>query len=68
MGAQVHFISLKEVPAGQRRYLSAMAELGDGPQSTADVAEALGRTAGSTSVNGSADRVLSAGCSRSPLR
>lgn len=49
MGAQVHFISLKEVPAGQRRYLSAMAELGDGPQSTADVAEALGKTAGSTS-------------------
>lgn len=47
MGVQVHHPSLKGVPAVQREYLEALAtlgEAGDGPQSTAVIAERLGKT------------------------
>lgn len=47
MGVQVHHPSLKGVPAVQREYLEALADLGasgDGPQQTAVIAEMLGKT------------------------
>lgn len=49
LGAQVHYMSLLEIPESHRNYLVALAELGDGPQSTSVIAERLGRTTKSTS-------------------
>ncbi|MGO3362624.1 MAG: AAA family ATPase [Corynebacterium sp.] len=44
MGTNVHYPSLRDLPQAQHAYLSALADLGDGPQPTAGVAEKLGKT------------------------
>lgn len=55
-----------KLPDAERRYLSAVAALGDGPQRTADVAAALGK--GLRDVSGVRDRLIKASLLYSPRR
>lgn len=55
-----------KLPVGEQRYMAAIAELGDGPQDTAEVAMVLHRGRGE--VSGWRDRLIKAGLLYAPRR
>lgn len=55
-----------KLPSSERRYMSALAALGDGPQRSADVASSLGKTL--REVSSLRDRLIKAGLLYAPKR